>query len=91
MDGMPVEKEINKIMWNPVMAEKGGYKHFMLKEIHEQPRAIMDTIRGRISQETGHIYLDEMKLSEEEIKGLKKVMIVACRHIVACEALQASL
>ncbi len=78
MDGMPVEKEINKIMWNPVMAEKGGYKHFMLKEIHEQPRAIMDTIRGRISQETGHIYLDEMKLSEEEIKGLKKVMIVAC-------------
>lgn len=78
MDGMPVEKEINKVMWNPVMAEKGGYKHFMLKEIHEQPRAIMDTIRGRISQETGHIYLDEMKLSEEEIKGLKKVMIVAC-------------
>ncbi len=78
MDGMPVEKEVNKIMWNPVMAEKGGYKHFMLKEIHEQPRAIMDTIRGRISQETGHIYLDEMKLSEEEIKGLKKVMIVAC-------------
>ena len=78
LEGIPIEKEVNKVMWNAVMAEKGGYKHFMLKEIHEQPRAIMDTIRGRISQETGAVYLDEMKLSESEINGLKKVIIVAC-------------
>jgi len=78
LEGIPIEKEVNKVMWNAVMAEKGGYKHFMLKEIHEQPRAIMDTIRGRISQETGSVYLDEMKLSESEIKGLKKVIVVAC-------------
>ncbi|MEK6679024.1 MAG: glutamine--fructose-6-phosphate transaminase (isomerizing) [Nitrospirota bacterium] len=78
LEGIPIEKEVSKVMWNAVMAEKGGYKHFMLKEIHEQPRAIMDTIRGRISQETGSVYLDEMKLSESEIKGLKKVIIVAC-------------
>ncbi|MFZ3066515.1 MAG: glutamine--fructose-6-phosphate transaminase (isomerizing) [Nitrospirota bacterium] len=78
LEGIPIEKEVSKVMWNAVMAEKGGYKHFMLKEIHEQPRAIMDTIRGRISQETGSVYLDEMKLSESEIKGLKKVIVVAC-------------
>ncbi len=78
LEGIPIEKEVNKVIWNAVMAEKGGYKHFMLKEIHEQPRAIMDTIRGRISQEAGAVYLNEMKLSESEIKGLKKVIIVAC-------------
>ncbi|MBI5197097.1 MAG: class II glutamine amidotransferase, partial [Nitrospirae bacterium] len=50
--GEPLDKEISQVMWNPVMAEKGGYRHFMLKEIFEQPRALMDTIRGRFSYET---------------------------------------
>jgi glutamine---fructose-6-phosphate transaminase (isomerizing) len=78
LKGKPREKEITKILWNPVMAEKGGYKHFMLKEIYEQPRAITDTFRGRISPETGSVYLQEMGISEAELKKVKKVFLVAC-------------
>ena len=50
------------------MAEKGGFKHFMLKEIYEQPRTVRDTTLGRISQDTGHIFLDEMQISEAEFQ-----------------------
>lgn len=78
LGGSPVEKEPSKVMWNPVMAEKGGYRHFMLKEIYEQPRAIMDTLRGRLSYDSGHVYLDEIGMSEEDIQGLKNIFIVAC-------------
>ena len=78
LKGKPREKEISSVRWNPVMAEKGGYKHFMLKEIYEQPRAITDTFRGRISPETGSIYLDEIGLSEAEIRKVKKITLVAC-------------
>jgi glucosamine--fructose-6-phosphate aminotransferase (isomerizing) len=78
LKGKPKEKEVSKVLWNPVMAEKGGYKHFMLKEIYEQPRAITDTFRGRISPETGSVYLQEMGISEAELKKVKKVFLVAC-------------
>jgi len=78
MEGNPRRKEPTRIMWNPVMAEKSGYKHFMLKEIHEQPRAIMDTLRGRISYESGSVYLDDVTLSGEEVKSLEKIFIIAC-------------
>jgi glucosamine--fructose-6-phosphate aminotransferase (isomerizing) len=78
LKGKPKEKEATKILWNPVMAEKGGYKHFMLKEIYEQPRAITDTFRGRISPETGNIYLQEMGLTDAALKKIKKVFLVAC-------------
>jgi len=78
LKGKPKEKEATRILWNPVMAEKGGYKHFMLKEIYEQPRAITDTFRGRISPETGTIYLQEMGLTEAALKKIKKVFLVAC-------------
>lgn len=78
VEGNPRDKEPTRVMWNPVMAEKGGYRHFMLKEIHEQPRAIMDTLRGRLSYDTGNVYLDEISLSQEEIKALNKIFIVAC-------------
>jgi glucosamine--fructose-6-phosphate aminotransferase (isomerizing) len=78
LKGAAITREITRVMWNPVMAEKGGYRHFMLKEIYEQPRAIMDTIRGRISLETGTIYLQEIGVSPEQIKKLKKIYIVAC-------------
>lgn len=78
IEGNPIEKESSKVVWNPVMAEKGGYRHFMLKEIYEQPRAIMDTIRGRLSHDTGNIYLDEIGISDEDIKNLKNMYIVAC-------------
>jgi len=78
LNGAELSREITRVMWNPVMAEKGGYRHFMLKEIYEQPRAIMDTIRGRISQETGVIHLEEMGLAPERLRQVKKIFIVAC-------------
>ena len=78
LEGNRVEKEPSKVVWNPVMAERGGYRHFMLKEIYEQPRAIMDTLRGRLSYDTGNVYLDEIGLSAEDIQGLRNIFIVAC-------------
>lgn len=78
LKGNSKKKEAVEISWNPVMAEKGGYKHFMQKEIHEQPMAVMDTLRGRISLESGMVYLDEVELSDTEIKRLDKIYIVAC-------------
>jgi glutamine---fructose-6-phosphate transaminase (isomerizing) len=66
------------IAWDPIMAEKGGFKHFMQKEIFEQPRAVRDTLLGRISQETGKVFLDEMDITEEEFRNFRDVKIVAC-------------
>jgi len=66
------------IAWDPIMAEKGGFKHFMQKEIFEQPRAVRDTLLGRISQETGKVFLDEMDISEDEFRNFRDVKIVAC-------------
>ncbi len=66
------------ITWDPIMAEKGGFKHFMQKEIFEQPRAVRDTLLGRISQETGKVFLDEMNITEEEFRNFRDVKIVAC-------------
>src|SRR4030088_2064644 len=60
------------------MAEKGGFKHFMLKEIYEQPRAVRDTTLGRVSQDTGHIFLDQMEITEAEFRAAKKINITAC-------------
>jgi glucosamine--fructose-6-phosphate aminotransferase (isomerizing) len=76
--GNHLEKKVMNIAWSPAMAEKGGYKHFMLKEIYEQPRAIMDTIRGRFSIETGDVNLEEFSLKASELKRVNKVFIVAC-------------
>jgi glutamine---fructose-6-phosphate transaminase (isomerizing) len=78
LDGSPVQKEVTSVTWSPAMAEKGGYRHFMLKEIFEQPRAVGDTLRGRFSAETGEVNLDEFGLSYETIKETKKIFIVAC-------------
>ena len=60
------------------MAEKGGFKHFMLKEIHEQPRAIADTLMGRLNAESGKVNLAEFGLDEKEMQAIKKIFIVAC-------------
>ena len=76
--GDAVEREPVRILWDPVMAEKGGYRHFMLKEIYEQPRAVTDTFRGRISPDTDSIVLHEMKLDATTIRGIQRVMLVAC-------------
>jgi len=75
---LPVKKKPARITWSPAMAEKGGYRHFMLKEIFEQPRAIADTIRGRISLEKAEVNLEEFFLKESHLKKLKKVYLVAC-------------
>jgi glucosamine--fructose-6-phosphate aminotransferase (isomerizing) len=78
LDGSIVQKEVTVITWSPSMAEKGGYRHFMLKEIFEQPRAVSDTMRGRFSPETGEVNLEEFGLSREILTGIRKVYIVAC-------------
>ena len=76
--GNVLERDPVHIDWSPVMAEKGGYRHFMLKEIHEQPRAILDTLAGRVLPETGEIFFDTLPLREEELRNLSRVLIVAC-------------
>jgi glucosamine--fructose-6-phosphate aminotransferase (isomerizing) len=76
--GHSVERPAHHVAWDPIMAEKGGYKHFMQKEIFEQPRAVRDTFLGRISQETGHIYLGEMDITEQQFREFQQVRIVAC-------------
>jgi glucosamine--fructose-6-phosphate aminotransferase (isomerizing) len=78
LDGKPVNRPSHHVAWDPIMAEKGGYKHFMQKEIFEQPRAVRDTILNRISQDTGKVFLDEMKISDGEFRAFEKVRIVAC-------------
>ncbi|RJO64821.1 MAG: glutamine--fructose-6-phosphate transaminase (isomerizing) [Myxococcales bacterium] len=78
LDGAHVERPIRNIDWSPTMAEKGGYKHFMLKEIHEQPRAVTDTLRGRISLEQGRVILDGLSDEAEYWKSISRVVIVAC-------------
>jgi glutamine---fructose-6-phosphate transaminase (isomerizing) len=77
-EGRPVERPVQHVTWDPIMAEKGGFKHFMLKEIYEQPRSVRDTTLGRISQETGKIFLDEMQVTEAEFKAAQKLNIAAC-------------
>src|SRR5580658_4200599 len=77
-DGRPVNRQVSHILWDPIMAEKGGYKHFMLKEIYEQPRAVRDTTLGRVGQESGRIFLDEMDISPKQFKEFRQVKIVAC-------------
>ena len=78
LDGTPVHKDVQSITMSPSMAEKGGYRHFMLKEIFEQPRAIGDTLRGRFSLESGEVNLDEFGISLHTLKEIKKIFIVAC-------------
>jgi glucosamine--fructose-6-phosphate aminotransferase (isomerizing) len=76
--GRPVERPVTRIVWDPIMAEKGGYRHFMLKEIYEQPRAITDTFRGRISPETGDCFLPDLNLTADELRAFSRVVLVAC-------------
>jgi glucosamine--fructose-6-phosphate aminotransferase (isomerizing) len=77
-DGKPIHREITRIQWDPIQAEKGGYKHFMLKEIWEQPRAVTDTTLGRVSLDSGKVFLGEMKLSDKELAAADRINIAAC-------------
>jgi glucosamine--fructose-6-phosphate aminotransferase (isomerizing) len=77
-NGKPVVRQVQHVTWDPIQAEKGGFKHFMLKEIYEQPRAVRDTTLGRISQDTGHIFLDQMEITDAEFRTAEKINILAC-------------
>jgi len=77
-EGRPIRRPVQHVTWDPIMAEKCGFKHFMLKEIYEQPRAVSDTTLGRVSLDTGHIFLDEMQISEAQFRAAKKINILAC-------------
>ncbi len=77
-DGVIVEKEVHLVEWSAAMAEKEGYKHFMQKEIFEQPRAILDTIAGRVDPERGEIEVLEIPLSGKDISDIEKIFIIAC-------------
>src|SRR3982751_6395517 len=76
--GRPVSKATQRVLWDPIMAEKAGFKHFMLKEIFEQPTAARETILGRVSQDSGKVFLEEMKIGDAELRAIDKVTILAC-------------
>jgi glucosamine--fructose-6-phosphate aminotransferase (isomerizing) len=76
--GNQVKRQVQHVLWDPIMAEKGGYKHFMLKEIFEQPRAVRDTTLGRVGQETGRIFLDEMDITPQQFQAFRSIKIIAC-------------
>ncbi len=78
LEGRPLEKPVWQVDWDAEAAEKGGYDHFMLKEIHEQPRAILDTMRGRVDWDGGRVTLGEAGLSEQDLRRIRKVYLVAC-------------
>jgi glutamine---fructose-6-phosphate transaminase (isomerizing) len=78
ISGIRIGKQSKHIDWSPLMAEKGGYKHFMLKEIYEQPRAVRDTIAGRLDEEEGDVFLENFQLSNEDFSSIERVCIVAC-------------
>jgi glucosamine--fructose-6-phosphate aminotransferase (isomerizing) len=78
LDGEVVERKPTRVMWDPISAEKAGYKHFMLKEIFEQPHAVRDTVLGRASLDSGQIHLNEMAISDADLRGIDKITLLAC-------------
>ena len=76
--GEALQKKARHIDWSPLMAEKGGYRHFMLKEIHEQPRAVRDTIAGRLLEDEGDVYLEDLTFSDRQLAAVKRIVIIAC-------------
>src|SRR5690349_24727751 len=76
--GRAVSKKSTKVSWDPVMAEKAGYKHFMLKEIFEQPWAVKETVLGRASQESGKVFLHEIEIADQVLREVARVVILAC-------------
>jgi glucosamine--fructose-6-phosphate aminotransferase (isomerizing) len=77
-EGNPVAKNVDHLAWNPLMIEKKGFKHFMLKEIFEQPQVIRDTLEGRISQDSGKVYLQDTGVSLRDLKDIQRIVIIAC-------------
>ena len=89
-DGNPIVRQVQHVTWDPIMAEKGGFKHFMLKEIYEQPRAVRDTTLGRVSLDSGKIFLEEMEITEAEFAKLRQDQHRRLRHQLARRARPAS-
>jgi glucosamine--fructose-6-phosphate aminotransferase (isomerizing) len=78
LDGNALDRPVRRVQWDPIAAEKGGHKHFMHKEIHEQPQAIINMLGGRVSLERGEVQFEDFGLSDEYLKALTRVRIVAC-------------
>jgi glucosamine--fructose-6-phosphate aminotransferase (isomerizing) len=78
LSGRVLQKKSQRVTWDPIQAEKAGYKHFMLKEIFEQPDAVRETILGRVSADTGLVFLDEMALTDDDFRAIDKVQLLAC-------------
>src|SRR6202790_1733572 len=78
LEGNNIERAVQHISWDPIMAEKGGYKHFMQKEIFEQPRAVRDTLLGSVALDSAKVFLDKMDISEQEFRAFTNIKIVAC-------------
>jgi len=77
-EGQPVTKKVFEVNWNAEAAEKGGYEHFMLKEIHEQPKAVRETMSARVAKDNSAIVIDELKWNKEYLDSFQKIFIVAC-------------
>ena len=77
-DGELISKTVDEISWSPALAEKGGFSHFMQKEIFEQPRALADTIRGRYSEKSGRLYLDDLEAVEPNLRTVERVLLLGC-------------
>ena len=77
-DGVPVTRAPMQITWDAITAEKGGFRHFMLKEIYEQPQVVTQTFRGRIDPDAGNVFLDDVTLTAEDVKKIDRICIVAC-------------
>ena len=78
INGMPISKKVFEVKWNAEAAEKGGFEHFMLKEIYEQPKAMRDTMTGRVAKDSSHIEFPELNWTSEEFADINKIFIVAC-------------
>jgi glutamine---fructose-6-phosphate transaminase (isomerizing) len=76
--GVPVSKKVFEVNWDAEAAEKGGYEHFMIKEIYEQPKVIRETMSGRLAKDNSEIIFDELKWTKEDLVGIKKILITAC-------------
>ncbi len=77
-DGRPVKHQVTHVLWDPIMAERGGYRDFTLKEIFEQPRAVRDTLAGRVEPDSGEVVLDELGIQPAELREFRQVRMVAC-------------
>ncbi len=76
--GKPIQREPITVTWDAITAEKGGFPHFMLKEIHEQPLAVTDTFRGRVDPEAGTVFLDSVQLTPQDLRNIDRVYLIAC-------------